>query len=217
MSRAGVSFTLSYAQNQLEEAANWLHQVLRIAHDWRQAYLLAQGEIGSMRLALARGELSAAHQALLRIEALLEQEEFPHYVLHEEYVLWKVVSHVEYWLASRNLTQAQAWATQHLLSAQAWDFMHNAEMLMLVQVLLAVPQYSQAVDLLSQFREPLSELGDIQTTIHYLALSVVALSHAGRREEARHSASVYIDRARGLHPRVSGCWPPHEAGTQDAA
>jgi LuxR family maltose regulon positive regulatory protein len=141
-----------------------------------------------MRLALARGELSAAHQALQRLEALLEQEEFPHYVPQEKYVLWKVVSRVQYWLASRNLTAAQAWAAQYLLSPQTWELMHNGEMLMLVQVLLAQQQYSQAVELLSHFRERLCESADIQTSIHFLALSVVALSHAGRREEAWQSA-----------------------------
>jgi LuxR family maltose regulon positive regulatory protein len=149
---------------------------------------MAQGRIGSLRLALARGELETAYQALQRMEALLEQEEILHNVPREEYVLWKVVARVEYWLASRNLKEAQAWAAQHLQSPETWDLMSNGEMLILVQVLLVEQHYGQAVELLSRFKEPLFELADIQTTIHFLVLSVVTLSHVGRRKEAWDSA-----------------------------
>jgi LuxR family maltose regulon positive regulatory protein len=181
-------FTLSYAQNHLEEAATWLHQALSIAHDWCQPYLQAQGEIGSMRLALAKRELCAAEEALQRLEALLSREEFPHSVPQEEYVLWKSVSNVQYWLASRNLTAASAWAAPYLLSPQTWELMPNCEVLVLLQVLLAQQQYSQAVEVLLQESERLCESADIQTRIQFLALSVVALTHAGQREDAWHSA-----------------------------
>ncbi|WP_165423637.1 LuxR C-terminal-related transcriptional regulator [Ktedonosporobacter rubrisoli] len=177
-------FTLSYAQNQLAEAADWLRQALRIAYDWRQPYLQAQGECASMRLALARGDLSAANQALQRLDTLLAHEEFPRYVPREEYALWKVLSHLQYWLASRNLPEAQAWAQQHMLSPWTWEFMASGELLMLVQVLLTQRQYSQACDLLSRFRERLCDAADLQTCMQFLALSLVAFVLAERKEEA---------------------------------
>lgn len=176
-------FDISYAQNRLEEAADWLHHLLSLAQDWRETYLLALGEISSVRLAVARGDFATAHQALQRMEVLVEQEGYT------PSVLWEVVIRVHYWLASQNQTQAEAWATRHMCAPDASDRMYSEEALMLVRVLLAMHQYSQAVEMLSRWRRQLDRPPAVAITIHFLALSMVALSHAGKREEAMHSAT----------------------------
>jgi LuxR family maltose regulon positive regulatory protein len=60
---------------------------------------------------------------------------------------------------------------------------------MLVRVYLAQQQYTQALAALSRFSAYLDRPGDIDTTIEFLALRVVALHHAGKREQARAVAA----------------------------
>jgi len=65
-----------------------LQRLLRIAQDWQQVELLVIGERSVARLALARGDLGTAQEALQRAEALFEQEEFANNVR------WVVDTHV---------------------------------------------------------------------------------------------------------------------------
>src|SRR5260370_10740807 len=69
-------FNVSYAWDRLEEAAGWLKQLQRIAQDWQQVERMGRREVCSARLALARGDLETAQQALHKLEALVEQEGF---------------------------------------------------------------------------------------------------------------------------------------------
>src|SRR5262249_7386392 len=57
-----------------------------------------------------------------------------------------------------------------------------------VRVLLAKRQYTQAVETLERFREHLDQPGNVELIIHFLALSVMALSYAGKRAHAVQSA-----------------------------
>jgi len=86
-------FEVSLAWNRLEEASDWLQRLQRIAQDWQQVELLVRGEICSGRLALARGDLENAQQALQRLEALLEQEGFAYHAP------WVSMLRVQWWLA----------------------------------------------------------------------------------------------------------------------
>ena len=55
---------------------------------------------------------------------------------------------------------------------------------MLVRVSLAQQKAAQAIEMLSGFRQYLDQSGDGGFAIHFLALQVVALHQAGRREQA---------------------------------
>jgi LuxR family maltose regulon positive regulatory protein len=171
-------FHAYYAWDRLEEAAGSLQQTLRIAQDWQQVDLLTSGHLYMTWISLARGDLAAADQGVYQAEALVQQERFALSPLSVE------VARVQHWLAAGDLEAARSWAQQVVFSPQAWDPNEKWAVLMLVRVYLALHQSSQALDLLDRFRELLDQPGDIYTTIHMLALQIVALHQAGKREQA---------------------------------
>ena len=179
-------FDISYAWNRLEEASDALHRLLCIAQDWQQVELLVIGERAVAWLGLARGDLGTAQEALRKAEALFAQEEFAHNAR------WVVETRVHVWLASRNLTEASHWAAQTSLSPEAWDPLRKWEVLLLVRVFLAQQQYARAVETLERFREHLDQPADtlnIEKMLEWMALSVVALHHAGKRAQAARIAA----------------------------
>jgi ATP/maltotriose-dependent transcriptional regulator MalT len=91
---------------------------------------------------------------------------------------------VQYWLAAGDLEAARNFAQQVVFSPETWDPNEKWAVLTLVRVYLALHQSSQALDILHCFRELLDRPGDIYMTIHMLALQVVALHQAGKREQA---------------------------------
>jgi ATP/maltotriose-dependent transcriptional regulator MalT len=167
-------FDSSYAWNRLEEASEALHRLLRIAQDWQQVELLVMGERAAARLALARGDLETAQKAVHKAEAFLEQEEFANNVR------WVIETRVQVWLAQGNLVEASNWATQITLSPQAWDPLRKWEVLLLVRVLLVQQQHTKAVETLERFREHLDQPADVEKTLEWMTLYVVALHHAGK-------------------------------------
>jgi len=176
-------FEVSYAWNRLEEAAGWLKKLTRLAQDWQQVELLVRGEICSGRLALARGDLETAQQALQQLETLLEQEGFAYHAP------WVSTLRVQWWLARGNLAEASEWAAQAMFSMDAWDPLHKGEMLMQVRVSLAQQKSAQAIEMLERWSHHLDRPGDSETAIQFLALRVVALHQAGKREQAAHVAA----------------------------
>ena len=60
---------------------------------------------------------------------------------------------------------------------------------MLIWVYLAQQQYTQVLEALERFSAHLDRPGDIETTIEFLALQVVALYQAGKAEQARAVAT----------------------------
>ncbi|HEY6541957.1 MAG TPA: LuxR C-terminal-related transcriptional regulator [Ktedonobacteraceae bacterium] len=171
-------FDISYTWNRLEEAADWLQRLQRFAQDWQQVELLAMGERAVARLALAQGNLDTAQEALRKAEALLAQEEFANNAR------WVGETRVQVWLANGNLAEASTWAAQTSFSLQNWDPLRKWEVLLLVRVLLAQQQYTSAVEMLERFREHLDQSADIEKTLEWMALSVVALHHAGKSAQA---------------------------------
>src|SRR2546429_1290878 len=119
-------FDISYAWDRLEEASDALCRLLGIAQDWQQVELLVIGERAVAQLALARGDLGTAQEALHKAEALVAQEEFANNAR------WVVETRVQVWLASRSLAQASTWAAQTTLSPEDWDPLRKWEVLLLV-------------------------------------------------------------------------------------
>jgi LuxR family maltose regulon positive regulatory protein len=178
----GTLFDIFYAWNRLEEAADALQRMLRIAQDWQQVEMLVRGTQAQVRLALARGDLLAAQKGLQRMEALVEQEG---YINHVAFVS---TLRIRYWLAAANLDAAAAWADQTVLSPETWNPMHKWEALMLIQVLLARRQFLHAVEELERFRKVLDSPGDLPAALEWMALYTVALHSAGSRGQAARVA-----------------------------
>ena len=179
-------FDIYYAWNRLEEASDALRRLLRIAQDWQQVELLVIGENAVARLALARGDLGTAQEALHKAEALFEQEGFANNAR------WVVETRVQVWLAQNNLAEASTWAAQTTLSPEDWDPLPKWEVLLLVRVSLAQQQYARAVETLERFREHLDQPADnlnIEKMLEWMVLSVVALHHAGKRAQAARVAA----------------------------
>jgi LuxR family transcriptional regulator, maltose regulon positive regulatory protein len=176
-------FNVSYSRNRLEEASRRLQSLLRSAQDWQQVELLVMGEIYSVRLGLATGDLSLARQSLHRLEALVEQEGFANHAP------WVMTLRVQLWLAEENLAGAEAWAAQTTFSPETWNPLHRWQVLMRVRVLLAQQQYGSAVEQLERFREHLDQPGDIPTALEWMGLYAVALQKSGQREQALRVAT----------------------------
>jgi ATP/maltotriose-dependent transcriptional regulator MalT len=175
-------FTICYARNRLEEAADWLERSLRSAQDWHQLELLVLGRRAQARLGLARGDMQTAQEALYQLEALVEQEGSAHLER------WVRDTRLYVWLAQGNLAEAEVAAAQVMFPPHVSSPVRREEVLMRVRVLLAKLQYTQAVETLERFAKHLDQPGNIELTIHFLALSVMALSSAGKREHAVQSA-----------------------------
>jgi LuxR family maltose regulon positive regulatory protein len=173
-------FNVYYAWNRLDEASDVLRRLLRIAQDWQQVELLMIAERSAARLAFARGDLDTAQEALQRAEALFEQEEFVNNVR------WVVDTRVRLWLAQGNLADAGAWAaqTQTTLTTQNWDPLRKWEVLLLARVALAQHKPAQAVETLERFSWHRDQPADIEKTLEWMALYVVALFQAGKAAQA---------------------------------
>ena len=171
-------FEVSFAWNRLEEAADWLKRLQRIAQDWQQVELLVRADICSGRLALARGDMETAQQALQQLDALLEQEGFAYHAP------WVSMLRVQWWLARGNLAEASAWAILAMPFLDTWDPLRKKEMVMLVRVLLAQQNAARAIEMLECWSQHLDQTGDSETVIQFLALQVVALHQTGKSEQA---------------------------------
>ncbi|HZU68373.1 MAG TPA: LuxR C-terminal-related transcriptional regulator [Ktedonobacteraceae bacterium] len=178
-------FNVSYAWNRLDEAADALRRLLRIAQDWQQVELLMIGERSTARLALARGDLRAAQEALQKAETLFGQEQFANNVR------WVVDTRVQIWLTESNLNEASAWAAgaESTLSRESWDPLRKWEVLLLARVALAQQKPLQAVETLERFNWHQDQPADIEKTLEWMALYVVALLQAGKTEHAQTVAA----------------------------
>ncbi|HEX6551772.1 MAG TPA: LuxR C-terminal-related transcriptional regulator, partial [Ktedonobacteraceae bacterium] len=119
-----------------------------------------------------------AQQALQQLESLLEQEGFAYHAP------WVSMLRVQWWLAQGNLAEASEWATQAMYSLDTWDPLRKREMLMLVRVSLAQQHSAQAIQMLERWSQHIDQTGDSDTAIQFLALQVVALQQAEKREQA---------------------------------
>jgi LuxR family maltose regulon positive regulatory protein len=127
---------------------------------------------------LARGDLLTAQEALHQLEALVEQEG------SANYARWVIDTRLYVWLAQGNRVEASVWAAQTMLSPNVSSPVRTEEVLMWVRVLLAQQQYALAVEQLQRWSQHLDRPGDIPTALEWMALSVVALRYADKREQA---------------------------------
>jgi LuxR family maltose regulon positive regulatory protein len=176
-------FQISYSWNRLEEAADWLQHLQRIAEDWQLMDLLVRGELLAARLGLAKGDLSSAELSLQKLESMIEQEGLANHTPG------MIALRVQVWLAQTNLAEAEKWVAHTTLSPGAWNPLRKGEVLMLVRVFLAQQQYTRAIETLERFGEHLDCPEDINTALEFLALSVVALYQGGKREQAMRVAA----------------------------
>lgn len=176
-------FNIFYAWNRLEEASDVLRRLLRIAQSWQQVELLMIGERSAALLALVRGDLDTAQEALQRAEALFEREKFVNNVR------WIEETRVRVWLARGSLTEAGAWAAQTTLSPQAWDPLRKWEVLLLARIALAQQQPAQAVETLERFSWHQDQPADVEKTLEWMALYAVALFYTGKVAQARTVAA----------------------------
>ncbi|HLZ57326.1 MAG TPA: LuxR C-terminal-related transcriptional regulator [Ktedonosporobacter sp.] len=171
-------FDVYYAWNRLEEAENALSRLMHIGQEWHQADLLAVAEADSVWLALARGDLSAAQEALHRYEALVEREGLSHQAA------WVSRLRVQCWLAQGKLAQASQWAAHTTFSRQTWHQLYARDVLMQVRVTLAQQHYTQAAQMLHQWSQCFERPEQGSLTMEFLILQLIALHHAGQREQA---------------------------------
>ena len=217
-------FDISYTWNRLEEASNWLQRLQRLAQDWQQVELLAMGERAVAQLALARGDLDTAQEALHKAEALYAREEFANNAR------WVIDTRIQVWLAQGNLAEASDWAAQTTLSPQDWDPLRKWEVLLLVRVLLAQQKSARAVETLERFREHLDQPADIEKALEWMALSVVALHHAGKSAQAMPLAArllvltepegylrLYLDAGEPMRQTLSALLEAAGKGSPDAS
>jgi ATP/maltotriose-dependent transcriptional regulator MalT len=207
-----------YACNRLEAAAYSLQHMLRIAQTWQHAHLQIVGNMYLAQLSLASGDLTAADQALQKAEELVQQERIATEASRV------VAARVQYWLAAGNLAAASTWAQHVVFSPATWDPNRQWEFLMLIRVYLAQQDYAQALAALAGFSADLDRPGDIDTTIHFLALQVVALHCGGQSAQARAVAArllaltepegyirVYLDAGEPMQRLLQSLVdPPHD-------
>jgi LuxR family maltose regulon positive regulatory protein len=174
---------VNYHWNRLAEAASCVEEILRIGQIWQQADLLIAGNMYRAQISLASGDLAAADQALPQMEELVRQERLNNMAGRV------VATRVQYWLATGDVDAASAWAAQAVFSPERWDPTRNLEFLMLIRVYLAQQQYAQVLEALERFSAHLDRPGDIEATIEFLALQVVALYQTGKAEQARAVAT----------------------------
>jgi LuxR family maltose regulon positive regulatory protein len=216
-------FDISYAWNRMEEASNALHHLLRIAHDWQQVELLAMGERAAARLTLARGDLETAQRALHNAEELLEKEGFVNNIR------WVTETRVQVWLVQGNLADASNWAARTMISPDDWDPLRKWEVLLLVRVLLAQHDYTTAVETLKRFNEQFDQPADIEKTLEWMALYLVALHHADKSEQMASIATrlfaltesegwvrLYLDGGELMRQTLEALLKTHHSGSSDA-
>jgi len=96
---------------------------------------------------------------------------------------------VRYWLKAGDLEAASQWAETVVFSPERWDANRQWAFVQLVRVYLARGQYGEALEALERFSPHLDRPEDGFGTIGFLAVFVVALYQAGKREQAQQVAA----------------------------
>lgn len=211
-----------YEWNQLAESDTLSQKIIQEATAWQQIDLYKQGYFLVTQSALAAGDLSRAHLALQKLEDSTRQHE-----LRDHYAPWIAAFRARYWLVTGDLAAASAWASQVVFHTENWNPDRREEFLMLVRVYCAQQQYNRAIEMLEQFSAYLDRPGDGILTVYFLALSFMALHHAGRGTQARRVVArlfmltepegflrVYLDHGEPMRQALQALLaaPPADAG-----
>jgi len=146
------------------------------------------------------------------------------------YALWVGPVRARYWLAAGDLEAARNFAKQLEFSPETWNPIHKTALLMQVRVLLTQRQSLQALEILEQWNRQLDHPGDIETTIKFLALHLMALHQVGKRVQARVVAvrllaltepegniRVYLDEGRPMKQALQSLLTTNPRQQEDTA
>ena len=167
-----------YQWNRLEEARSRLQTVLHDAAIWQQLDVLGSGYVYLMQVELARGDWSAAQQALREIEQLVLSERFG------AYQGWLPTMRAQWRLAQGQLKAVADWAAGIVFPEAAWEDRLYGAFPVVVRVYFAQRRWKEALELLERWGERLDRPANIAMTITFLAQHVVALHQTGKREQA---------------------------------
>ncbi len=167
-----------YQWNRLEEARELLHTMIHDAAAWQQIDLLAWGHAGLVQVELARGDHALAALALHDLEHLVQRERFAFYPG------WLPTLRAQWWIAQGQLQEASDWAARVVFPEELWERNLYAAFPVVIQVYFAQHRWQEAVALLERFRSHLDRPANIRITLTYLAQSLVALHHMGKRDQA---------------------------------
>jgi LuxR family maltose regulon positive regulatory protein len=200
----------------LDEAAEAVQHLLRIAQDWQQVDLLMVASILLTQIEIACDNPTAADQALQQAEVLIRQAP----VL--EHTLVVAGMRARYWVAVGKLDAASRWADQVVFSQHHWNPHHKEGFLVWIRVSLAQQQYLRVLESLEQFREQLDRPGNNNAVMDYLASYAVALHQMGKREnvqavmarllsmtEPEGSLRVYLDAGQPMKQVIESLLTAH--------
>jgi LuxR family maltose regulon positive regulatory protein len=168
-----------YHWNRLEEARGWLRTALQDAATWQQSDMLLSGYSALILVELARGDRSAAEQALREIE---QQKEATHYRG------WLSALRARWWLAQGQVREASDWAAGIVFPEETWESSWYFAFPVVIQVYFAQHRWQEALSLLERWRGHLERPDNSKITLTYLAQVLVALHQAGKSDQAREVA-----------------------------
>ena len=175
---------IQYEWDRLDEAEAWASRSLRLASIWQAAAgdMAVAGWALFCRIALARGDLSAAHEALEKLASIAATSSLPASRLELE------VHRVRYWIASGEQDRIAEWAARpHANKHLAAPLRHR---LILIRVHAGISAAITRTDLQSAIRT-LSDLGRAAESsgrqrqlAEVLALRAIALHRANEPTSA---------------------------------
>ncbi len=176
-----VQIYVLYQWNRLEEARGLLHTALHDAATWQHLDVLGSAYIYLMQVQFARGEWSAAQQALHEVEQLVQRERY------RPYLDW-----LHWWLAQGRLRlqEASDWAEGVVLPQEEWEDHLYGAFPVVIRGYFAKLRFREALSLLERWSEHLDRPDTAAlTTLTYLAQLLVALHQAGQSEQVREIAA----------------------------
>ncbi len=178
-----VQVEVLYQWNRLEEARSRLHAVLHDDAIRQQLDVLGGSYFALLRVELARGDRSAAEEALRALEHLVQREGFGTYpgILPAQWALWR--------LAQGQVAEAASWAAGISFPDGAWESSRYFECRMVTRTYFAQRRWREALELLQRWRGHLDHAGNTGLTLLYLAQLLVALHHLGQGDQAYHVAA----------------------------
>src|SRR5260370_13880101 len=150
---------------------------------WQQLELLTWGYAELIQVELASRDRPAAELALHEVEQLVQRERFG------IYPAWLPAMRAQWWLAQRQLEAASRWAASVVFPEGAWEGRLYGAFPVVMRVYFAERSFREAVELLDSWSLHLDRPANIESTIIFLAQSLVALHQAGKNEQARMIAA----------------------------
>ncbi|GHO45995.1 LuxR C-terminal-related transcriptional regulator [Ktedonospora formicarum] len=201
-----------YQWNRLAEARSWLRTAIQDATTWQQKDLLLAGYIHLMQVELARGDLSAAQQALQALEELggyHSQNRLP-------------ILRAQYKLAQGQIKGAADWAISIVFPEGAWERSLYDAFPVVMRVYFAEHRWTEALELLERFSKSLGHSTNSKIALPFLAQYMIALHHTGKNEQSCEAVAllfaltepeghlrVYLDEGEPMRRTLEGLLTQH--------